>query len=203
MRFRIITLATASVLGLLAGSLKADIITFEGAAPTGGVLNVSPATPYKEDGFTFTPSNSSSAVFDAGDLSKFPGDTTSWFGFADGNLITMTGPAPFNLNSLLIGPSTIGIGTINETITADVFGGGTLSATFSGLTTATLETLNWKNLTDVKFSVTSDAGMDNLSVSAGSIPEPGSLLLLGTVCAVLALRHRLIVSGHSLFKRQG
>jgi hypothetical protein len=58
----------------------------------------------------------------------------------------------------------------------------------TGLTTATLETLNWDNLTDVKFSVTSDAGLDN--ISAAIVPEPGSGILLLTGVAMFAVLGR-------------
>ena len=188
MRVGPIALSVASLLFIFAPSSNAALIQFEGFAPVGSLVNVNPGAPYSEAGFTFTPFNSASAVFDATAASDFPGDSTSWFGFAPGNLITMTGPIPFNLMSLLIGPSTIGSGNIDATITGNVFGGGTLSATFSGLTTATLETLNWTNLTDVTFSVTSDAGIDDISTAA--VPEPSTLLLLGAGLGALAVRRR-------------
>jgi hypothetical protein len=88
---------------LLASSAKATELFFEGFAPAGGLVNVSPGSPYTESGFTLTPSSSESAVFDA-EGNALPGDPTSWFGFAAGNTITLTGPAPFDLNSLLVGP---------------------------------------------------------------------------------------------------
>ena len=138
---------------------------------------------YTESGFTLTPANNQAAVFDAAyPAASFPGDPTSWLGFAGGNTVTMTGPAPFNLDSLLIGPSSIGSGTTDFTIFADVFGGGTMTATFTGLTTATLETLNWTNLQDVQFSDTTDSAVDNITLNT---PEPGTLLLLGAGLSAL------------------
>ena len=179
----------AMMLVLSAASVCATTIGFEGFAPAGSLTNVNPGAPYTESGFTLTPSGSASAVFDAAyTLSSFPGDNTSWFGFATGNTIAMTGPAKFSLTSLVIGPSTIGSGVVSGTVTADVFGGGTLSRTFTGLSLATLETLNWSNLIDVKFTATSDAGLDNIVVNA--VPEPGTLLLFGVSLGTLALRRR-------------
>src|SRR5690242_562419 len=125
----------------LAVSSPATVLTFEGFAPAGSLVNVNPTAPYEEAGYTLTPLNGNSAVFDAGASSKFPGDNTSWFGFAGGNTITLTGPVPFDLNSALLGPSTIGSSIINLTVVGHVFGGGTLTVTFNGLTTATLETI--------------------------------------------------------------
>jgi hypothetical protein len=165
--------------------LNAATITFEGFAPHGGVTNVNPSTPYREQGFTLTPSNADSAVFDAAAFSKFPGDNTSWFGFAADNPITLTGPAPFDLDSMLIGPSTIGIGIIDFAITGHVFGGGTVTSTFLNLRTATEEVIGFKNLQNAVFFATSDTGIDNIVVAA--VPEPRTyvLLLSGLLAVVI------------------
>lgn len=186
-------LVAAALLFFFAAPSNAALIQFEGFAPAGGVANVNPGAPYLESGFLFTPLNANSAVFDAAAVSRFPGDNTSWFGFAGGNDITMTGPTRFNLTSLLVGPSTIGVGNINLTLIGHVFGGGTLSASFNTLTTATVESLNWINLTDVTFSVSSDAGLDNILATA--VPEPGPWLLMGMGLGTLAVRRRRRVCG--------
>jgi hypothetical protein len=189
MKVQKIALFAISALSLSALPLIASEIQFEGYAPSGGLTNVSPGFPYTEAGFTLTPTDFNSAVFDAAyGGATFPGDTTSWFGFSADNLITMTGPSSFNLASLDIGPSSLGSGNINATITADLFGGGTLSATFTGLTTDTTETLNWTGLTDVTISVTSDAGLDNISTDIVNGPEPGTLLMLAIGLATLGAR---------------
>jgi len=101
----------------------------------------------------------------------------------------MTGPAPFDLSSLDLGPvNTDGSGSVAVTVTGDIFGGGTESETFSGLTTSTTETLNWTSLQDITLSeggVGDEFGVDNIIVSASAptpsaVPEPGTMLLLGT-----------------------
>jgi len=163
-----------------AANATATTITFEGFAPGGGLVNVSPVTPYTEAGFTFTPTNASSAVFDSAAGTKFIGDTTDWFGFAASNTITMTGPSPFSLSSLLLGPSTLGTGVTSITLVGSLAGGGSLNATFSNLAAATFESLNWSNLTSVTFNATTDSGLDDITIGAAAVPEPASMFLLGT-----------------------
>ena len=156
---------------------KASVIMFEGFAGPGQTINVGPGTPYTEAGFELMPLNSSSAVFGPAAGPQFPGDATSWFGFAENNTITLTGPAPFNLNSALIGPSSIGTGNINFTITGHVLDGSTVSVTFTNLTTATTEVIGFTGLQSATFSTTSGAGLDDISVST-TVPEPGSFFFL-------------------------
>ena len=63
------------------------------------------------------------------------------------------------------------------TLVGSLSGGGTLTATIGGLSTATVATLNWTNLASVDFRATDDAALDNITVN--QVPEPASLLLLG------------------------
>ena len=110
-----------------------------------------------------------------------------FFGFDETNPITLSGPAPFTLNSLLIGPSTISsTPTISMTLLGTLSVGGTLTATFAGVSTATLETLNWANLTSVRFSATNDSALDNIVIN--QVPEPASLALLGAAALTVGAR---------------
>jgi hypothetical protein len=173
--------AIAITMALVGSSVDANaaLIQFENFAPPGGLVNVNPGAPYTEAGFTFTPTNALSAVFDPGAASQLPGDATSWFGFAGGNVITITGTSPFNLISLDSGPSTIGTGVIDTTIIGDVFGGGTDTVTFTNVSNYGSATLNWTNLVDVRISTTSDAGIDNVLLSTTTpVPEPETYAML-------------------------
>jgi hypothetical protein len=163
-------------------SANAVTIGFEDFAPIAAIaalVNVSPGTPYTEAGYTITPTNDLSAVFDSAATTTMIGNITDWFGFAETNKpsLTLAGPGPFDLVSVLVGPSTLAFAIpISITITGNVFGGGTpLTGTFNNLTSATTATLNWSNLVSADFMATDDAGLDNITV----VPEPSTTLLIG------------------------
>lgn len=184
MSSRLLSLATLAlvVLCLSAPAVKADEITFENFAPPGSLVNINPAFPYNEAGFRLTPSNANSAVFDSAAVVDMPGNTTDFFGFAEDNIITLTNiaGAPFNLNSLLLGPNTIGGGTISMTLVGNFAAGGSITRTFSALTTSTLVTFSdFNNLSSVVFRTTDDSGLDNINVTV-AVPEPATMLLLVT-----------------------
>jgi hypothetical protein len=165
-------------LALPVSKAAAVVITFEGFAPAGGLVNVNPSAPYSEAGFTLTPTNAQSAVFDSAAVLDFPGDATDFLGFGETNVIRLTGPVPFTLNSVLMGPTTgAAAGSIAMTLVGNLSGGGTLTAMIGGLSTATVATLNWTNLASVDFRATDDSALDNITVN--QVPEPASLLLLG------------------------
>lgn len=114
---------------------------------------------------------------------------------AEASLEPVTPSAPytesgvtFDLTSVLIGPSSLGGGLVDISIDGVLDGGGTLDASFLGLTTATTANLSWTGLTSVTIATTDDAGLDDLLV----VPEPGTLALVALGVAALAFggRHR-------------
>ena len=178
------------VLVLSAGASEAvgQVMTFEGFAPPGGVVNVNPTTPYSEAGFTLTPSNSSSAVFDAAAAVDMPGNSnSSFFGWQGGNIITLTksGGGTFALQSILLGPSTIAAGSTSIALQGFLGGGGSVTLSPPSLSTATLAAPGWTNLTSVQFSATTDSAMDNVT-----IPAPAGLAVLGLGGLLSARRRR-------------
>jgi hypothetical protein len=175
--------------GAAASGVFGQVMTFEGFAPPGGVMNVSPTSPYTEAGFTLTPSNSSSAVFDATATTDMPGNSnSSFFGWQEGNIITLTrnGGGPFSLQSVLLGPSTLAGGPASITLAAFFTSAPTQNMTFPNLTTATLAVVGWTDLTRVEFRTTDDAAMDNVVV-----PAPAGLGVLVAGGMLVGRRRRV------------
>lgn len=180
----------AATLCFVASEASAVTIDFEVAVSE----NVTPTSPYSEDGFTFTPSNTESAVFTASEA-FMTGNSTGAFGFAGGNTITLTddGGDAFDLYSLLIGPGDYAVTPTNVTVFGFYEGGGFVTSTFSNLATATPATLGWTDLSSVIFSATTDSALDDLLLNeepvVGEVPLPasGALLALG-LAGVAALR---------------
>jgi uncharacterized membrane protein YuzA (DUF378 family) len=187
-RFAFVLISILSLAVLTSSSANAVTIGFENFAPVGQLVNVAPETPYTEAGYTITPTDNQSAVFDSAATNTMIGNFTDWFGFGETNtpMLTLTGPGPFDLVSAMVGPSTIASAIpISITITGNIFGSGTpLTSTFNNLTSATIATLNWSNLISVDFVATDDAGLDNITV----VPEPSATLLMGLGLAALGCR---------------
>ena len=173
-------------------------IGFEGFAPPGSSVNVPTASPYMEAGFTLTPTNNLSAVFDSTSPFTMSGNTTDWFGFNELNMpsLTRTGGGTFDITSVLIGPSSAASSPpISMTIEGFLSGGGSITSMFSGLNTATTANLNWTNLVSVKFTASDDSGLDDIVVTAtAAIPEPSTIVLmgLGLVALGYAGRRKLV-----------
>ncbi len=173
----------ALALVLAASPVLANTITFEGIAPDGGLRNISPTDPLQRDGYLFSDVLGEAAVFSPTSGYNMIGDPTAVLGFAASETITLTalGAGPFDLVRLLMGPSNIGSLMTDVTITGYLDGTGmTETKTFMGLTTATLETLDWTDLSSVTFAATTDTSLDDIIVrpSQSDVAEPASMALL-------------------------
>jgi hypothetical protein len=171
---------SALILTTILSPAHAIVIDFEGFSPSQSLTNINPNFPFREDGFTITPTDGSSAVFDSAyTASSMIGNSSDWFGFAESNNPTLTltaASSPFNLNRILLGPSTIAPpGPIAITVTAHFAAGGSTSITYSNLATATLVSPAFSNLARVQFLTTDDAALDNIDVAI--VPEPTTAFL--------------------------
>ena len=94
---------------------------------------------------------------------------------------------------MLVGPDNLGNQlNVNVTISGIQFGGGTLSSTFTGLTTAMHVTLNWTDLTSVGILSSSGAGLDDIDVVP--VPEPSPICILLSGIIGIALLSTILIS---------
>lgn len=175
--------------------VSADTITFEGLVPAGS--QAVPVAPYTEGDFMITspfPNNGIFSVAHPVNVSGFTSDFLAWNNLDAPPQISLANVFgdPFSVSSLEIGYSDTnpGAGSTNLTIVGNLVGGGTVSQTFTGVTSATLVNLTgFANLTSVDFfSSVGDTAIDNITVSA--IPEPSSIAILSAVFAVGTLTRR-------------
>lgn len=164
----------------LSGLCNATVLSFEDFTAPGTLTNINPAAPYEESGFTITPTDGESAVFDSAFSTTMIGNDTDWFGFGESNTpsLTLTSSSlPFNLVSLLAGPNTLASGPeIDLVIIGTPVEGDPVTVSFPSLSTATLLSPNWTNLTRVDFTSSDDAGIDDIDVTV--VPEPSTFLLI-------------------------
>ena len=195
---------TALALSLLARPAQAGTIRFETIAPEGGLRNVNPNRPLHTDGTMITDSNGESAVFSATSGNALIGDPSAMFGFAGSDTITLakTDGSLFDLVRLLLGPSNFGSGMTDITLTGyGLASTDIVTVTFTGLTTATLETLHWDDLTRLTFTATTDSAFDDVVIRPAArpatlfttltaVPEPASWGIFAAGLLGLGARRR-------------
>jgi len=216
--------ALATPIGTTGGTGTVVTIDFENVALPGTQLVYSTnsnapspsATPYSEDGFTFSTNNDPTVVtsiFDSAYITSQSflgaGNGTDIFGFCASCFQTVvslaaTSGAPFSLLSL--DASNLGIGFLTPgeslVVTGNLMGGGTvvqaLPLVLDTFTTFTLGA-QFMNLASVTFasSLLGNAayiGMDNIVLATGvtgvSVPEPSTILLLGAGLLTLGFSRR-------------
>jgi hypothetical protein len=188
---RILAVFFSLCLPWLAPAAHAAIIAFEDIAPAGGRTQVTTETPYLEAGFTLIP-ETRAFIFDSAFPIKMIGNDTDWYSIDPGaNSMLSSESGPFDLLSVLIGPTTGSESVpIAMTITGTFADGTILSQNFSDLLSATTATFDWLDLSSVTFSSYDRAGIDDINVQ--QVAEPSMLLLFGLGLILLGYKRKLM-----------
>ncbi len=173
----------APFLGSLSISANAAVITF-------GNSGQNPGTPFSENGFLVTASDDYTVI-----RAPMVSFASHYFAFNSPYTTTTVSSAdngPFDLTSLDIGGA-FG-NSVNITINALVFGGGSLSTSYNNVTTVQTVAPNWSNITSFTVSGDANIGIDNINVSPSAVPEPGSaataLVLASGMIGLVTRRRR-------------
>jgi len=177
---------------LLATIARASTVDFNNFSPIDSGLTVA-----SYQGLTFTPNAGFMGVWiDNPNGNGTPSLVYDGFGSGGaGVTMTKTGGGAFDLGSLDMTISwydNLSSDTVN--LVANLLGGGQTTETLSLIQGLQTYNLNLQNVTSVAISeVASNSGywlMDNVNYNSSVTPEPGSLLLLGTGLAGIAVAIR-------------
>ncbi len=197
MHFRVRTLKVGIVAmalsGLFTGAAHALVIDFQSLEQAGSGQQTH-GMFYTEKGFNFDSASTDHnfATFETGSPNYF-GSTALWNGDGDGingiTTLTRAGGGAFDLLSIDIAELNLGSGPASVTFEATFSGGGTTSASFTtDGTTATglissFETFMFTGFTDIVsvewLQVSPYIQFDNVTIRSTSVPEPGTISLLG------------------------
>jgi hypothetical protein len=192
MKFKFLKAACAGLILSVSAFSNAGLITFNGTASDGGYISL-PGS-YTEAGFTLT-NNSGSNYFVDNDFST---NLNSWdddvleFNSPTFSQATLTADGNINFDF-----SSAFLGSFNSaaSLTFEGFfaGGGSITQTLSlGLNTRALFNFTgFNNLSSLVISAPTDglfALMDDLTVSASSVPEPSTLAIFALGIIGLASR---------------
>ena len=188
------------LLFLFCSPISADtvVLDFEGFAPDGAIQFVTPFEPYTEDEFIISTlaNDLATAVFDSENVNAdqfFGAGDSDFIAFASRDALTLSHEdnEVFALNSLLAGPFfTQPVDLVLNGLLSD---GSSVTASFNGLTTATVINLNWNNLVSVEIAEGSfpknvdSIAIDNVVIN--QVPEP-SCGLLAVLSILLVCRRR-------------
>lgn len=194
-------LLSTALVAVLPSIAMADPVTigFEGVAPDNSSVVTSTPYAYTESGYSF---NASTSGGTAGIFGKFAsnsnGSATFVFcsfdsGCTDGTSVTLTGTTPFSLNSIDVGNWMTGQAAGSLELIGHLLGGGTVTTTLgTGNAWSSNLLSGFDNLQSVEFRghTTYAVAFDNLVISAGTVPEPASLALVGLALAGMGFAAR-------------
>lgn len=166
-------LTTLTLMGCAVFISNADALVFTFGLEAG--IDTIPVAPYTESGFTVDATNEDNGIFSAA-LNPEYGFTSNFFAYNSPSTeatITEEFGASFSLSSIELGSFEFDPAEI--TLTGYFSDLSTDTLVFSNITTATVKTINWTDLTSVVITGDINIGFDNIVLN--QVPEPSAFAL--------------------------